>query len=80
VYGSLWTVPDSETSLLMFMVHHYLVRERLGPAEALHAAQLWMLDPARVAPASMPADLAALTGSASLARPTAWAAFTHLGR
>ncbi|WP_231406151.1 CHAT domain-containing protein [Streptomyces clavuligerus] len=29
VIGSLWPVPDEATSLLMYMTHHYLSRERL---------------------------------------------------
>jgi CHAT domain-containing protein len=79
VFGSMWAVPDAETSLLMFMVHHYLVVEGRRPADSLHAAQLWMLDPARRAPASMPPDLAAHSGRSGAADPIAWAAFTHLG-
>lgn len=80
VFGSMWAVPDAETSLLMFMVHHYLVAEGRRPADSLHAAQLWMLDPARKAPPSMPPELAAHSRRMGAADPVAWAAFTHLGR
>jgi CHAT domain-containing protein len=80
VFGSLWTVGDAETSLLMFMVHHYLMVDRHRPADALHAAQLWMLNPHRRAPRTMPAELAASSDQPELADPLAWAAFTHLGR
>ncbi|MDY7083603.1 MAG: CHAT domain-containing protein [Actinomycetota bacterium] len=78
-FGSLWPVPDAETSALMFMVHHHLAAGH-APADALHRAQLWMLDPQRVTPAGMPPALARhCTGSAPAA-PRCWAAFTHQGR
>jgi hypothetical protein len=80
VFGSLWAVGDAETSLLMFMAHHYLIADQHRPADALHAAQLWMLNPHRRAPKTMPADLAAHSDRPELADPLAWAAFTHLGR
>ncbi|MFI7435112.1 CHAT domain-containing tetratricopeptide repeat protein [Micromonospora haikouensis] len=78
VFGSLWRVPDDGTSLLMYVVHH-LLRQGHAPADALHRAQLWMLDPDRRPPAGMPPELAAACGGASLAQPLSWAAFTHLG-
>jgi CHAT domain-containing protein len=79
VFGSLWPVPDAETSVLMFMVHHFLA-ESHTPADALHRAQRWMLDPWRRPPPEMPAELATNCGSSDLANPMAWAAFLHLGR
>ncbi|WP_431975687.1 CHAT domain-containing protein [Micromonospora haikouensis] len=78
VFGSLWRVPDDGTSLLMYVVHH-LLRQGHAPADALHRAQLWMLDLDRRPPAGMPPELAAACGGASLAQPLSWAAFTHLG-
>jgi hypothetical protein len=80
VFGSLWAVPDEATSLLMFMVHHFLTVEHRPPARALHAAQRWMLDPHRRPPRSMPPDLAQFADRPALSDPVAWAAFTHLGR
>jgi hypothetical protein len=80
VFGSLWSVPDAETSVLMFLVHHFLNAENCAPADALHRAQLWMLDPWRRPPPGMPAELAAHCGSTELADPVAWAAFNHMGR
>ncbi len=80
VFGSLWAVPDAETSLLMFMVHHYLNTESCAPADALHSAQLWMLDPARRPPAGMPPELVDCCDRPEAANPISWAAFTHLGR
>ncbi|MEV5208074.1 CHAT domain-containing protein [Micromonospora sp. NPDC053740] len=80
VFGSLWSVPDAETSMLMFLVHHFLNAEACAPADALHRAQLWMLDPSRRPPPGMPADLAAHCESPALADPASWAAFHHMGR
>ncbi|WP_422733411.1 CHAT domain-containing protein [Micromonospora sp. WMMD558] len=80
VFGSLWSVPDVGTSLLMYLVHHFVYEEGCPPAEALHRAQLWMLDPDRKPPHGMPAELAAQCGRRDNAEPLAWAAFTHLGR
>ncbi|MFF8727124.1 CHAT domain-containing protein [Streptomyces sp. NPDC015171] len=80
VLGSLWPVPDEATSYLMFMVHHYLHAERARPATALRLAQLWMLDPDRRTPATMPPELAAQAGSVDPDDLRGWAGFTHLGQ
>ncbi|MFG2616681.1 CHAT domain-containing protein [Streptomyces sp. NPDC048507] len=80
VIGSLWPVPDDATSLLMFLTHHYLRREQEPPARALRRAQLWMLDPARTAPAAMPPALAARLAVLDPHDLSAWAGFTHLGQ
>ncbi|MEV4352047.1 CHAT domain-containing protein [Actinoplanes sp. NPDC049596] len=79
VFGSLWRVPDEETSLLMFLVHHHLNTGRCSPADALRQAQLWMLDPDRAVPPTMPAELARHGTSPRLADPLCWAGFTHQG-
>jgi CHAT domain-containing protein len=79
VFGSLWAVPDDATSLLMFMAHHYLRVEGLRPADALHRAQLWMLDPDRQVPPEMPATFAGRVALVDRHDVAAWAAFTHLG-
>jgi len=78
-FGSLWPVPDEETSMLMYVVHHHLAAG-CGPADALHRAQLWMLDPDRRPPAGMPDELARHTAGPRPAEPRCWAAFTHQGR
>ncbi len=80
VFGSLWPVPDEGTSLLMYMVHHFLREMRSDPITALHQAQLWMIDPARQPPSSMPPQLVALCDRLDLADPVTWASFTHQGR
>jgi CHAT domain-containing protein len=80
VFGSLWAVPDAETSLLMYLVHHFLATESCDPVDALHRAQLWMLDPARRPPPGMPMELARHAAGDTVAAPASWAAFTHYGR
>lgn len=80
VFGSLWPVPDTETSLLMYMVHHHLNVNACAPMDALHRAQLWMLDPGREPSAGMPSDLIRFCGGPAPPRLAAWAGFTHLGR
>ncbi|MFD7555655.1 CHAT domain-containing protein [Streptomyces sp. NPDC059835] len=79
VLGSLWTVPDEATSVLMYMTHHYMRREGHPPGQALRNAQLWMLDDRRRPPAGMPADLVARVPLIDAADPVGWAGFTHLG-
>lgn len=80
VLSTLWSVPDKETSVLMFMFHHYLRTESLAPWEALHRAQLWMLDPERQVPASMPGPLRDRFDAQRAAEVEAWAGFTHWGK
>lgn len=80
VTGARWNVDDDATSLLMFMFHYFLAVRHESPRDALRAAQLWMLDPARSIPPEMPYELAkdaAGLGSVDIAD---WAAFTHQGR
>ncbi|WP_031003683.1 CHAT domain-containing protein [Streptomyces sp. NRRL F-5727] len=81
VLGSLWTVPDGATSLLMYMTHHYMAREGRTPGEALREAQSWMLQDRRTrqAPPGMPADMAARVPELDADDLAAWAGFTHLG-
>ncbi|MFI5906880.1 CHAT domain-containing protein [Dactylosporangium sp. NPDC051541] len=80
VFGSLWRVPDDDTALLMYALHHHLSAERRAPVDALRAAQLWMLDPGREPLPGMPPALAGRCDRTSLADPRSWAAFVHLGR
>jgi CHAT domain len=80
VIGARWEVPDVHTALLMFMLHRHLTEHPAdGAAEALRAAQLWMLDRHRKVPAEMPAALAAQARRAGARHPYAWAAFTCHG-
>lgn len=80
VLSTRWAVPDRATSVLMFMVHHYVTAENRPAWAALHEAQLWMLDPHRKPPPTMPEDLRRQLGRADVARTDAWAGFVHAGR
>jgi CHAT domain-containing protein len=80
VVGSLWPAPDTETSLLMFMVHRYLRVDGCPPAEALRRAQRWMLATDREVPADLPAELRAQCPPGTEFDLAAWAGFIHFGR
>ncbi|MEV7215773.1 CHAT domain-containing protein [Kitasatospora cineracea] len=79
VIGSRWVASDSATAVLMAVFHHYLNEDRLSPAEALRAAQLWMLDPQRSNPGSLHGDLLRAAARPDLDRTAYWAAFIHQG-
>jgi CHAT domain-containing protein len=76
VVASLWRVDDDPTAVLMFMLHHHLARG-LAPADALRRAQLWMIDPERLIPASMPAAVRRVVRVANLSDPASWASMVH---
>lgn len=84
VVGSKWAIADQpQTLVLMYMFHYFLHDagdESAGsPADALRAAQMWMLDPDRATPdGADPAAFARLEEK-NLADPVFWAAFTHHG-
>ncbi|MFF4452254.1 CHAT domain-containing protein [Streptomyces goshikiensis] len=87
VVGSLWAIADDiRTSMVMYVFHHYLTGRGLpehpeavgSPADALRAAQLWMLDPHRIVPPALSAVLEAHP-ELDLDAPHIWAAFTHHG-
>ncbi|MGX7672019.1 CHAT domain-containing protein [Plantactinospora sp. DSM 117369] len=80
VVGSLWPVPDDATSLLMYMLHHYLAVDRQGPAQALRLAQLWMLDPDRRVPPGMPRALRERMPAIDPEDLVGWAGFNHFGQ
>jgi len=44
VWGTLWTVNDLSTALLMVKAYQGLIREGKGKPEALRDAQLWLRD------------------------------------
>jgi uncharacterized protein YfiM (DUF2279 family) len=79
VIGTQWEVSDARSALLMFMTYEFLAAGAGRPADALRAAQLWMLDPARPVPPGMPAELAAQARRRGLGNPAAWAGFVHHG-
>jgi CHAT domain-containing protein len=62
------------------MFHHFLNNGHPRPADALRAAQLWMLDTARAPLDGLPPRLAAAARRGRLlTAPYAWAAFTCHG-
>ncbi|RMI29214.1 CHAT domain-containing protein, partial [Streptomyces triticirhizae] len=77
--GSRWTTVDGASALMMVVFHHHLTVEGLAPADALRAAQLWMLDPERRPPPGMGGQLAREARRPSLQRVAEWAAFVHQG-
>ena len=80
VIGSLWNIPDGPTSWLAFLFHRHR-SAGAPPADALRAAQLWMLDPDSDVPDALPALLhTANVGDIPLRHPLLWAGLTHLGR
>jgi hypothetical protein len=78
--GSRWEIPDSATSLLMFMFHLRVARYGDSPRDALRLAQLWLLNPDRKPPEEMPGELAQRARRLRLRDITAWAGFVHQGR
>jgi hypothetical protein len=79
VVGSRWTAQDGASALMMAVFHHYLIVEGQGPADALRAAQLWMLDPNRENPGSLTGELLREISRPGLERLPVWAAFIHQG-
>ncbi|MFF9089196.1 CHAT domain-containing protein [Streptomyces sp. NPDC014991] len=79
VVGSRWAVNDSATALMMAVFHHMLTSEDVAPADALRAAQLWMLDPDRRPPPGLDDPLRREAARADLHDIHLWAAFTHQG-
>lgn len=79
VVGSRWAVDDSATALMMAAFHHFLAGKGLAPADALRAAQLWMLDPDREPPPGMDGPLSREAARVDLHATHLWAAFTHQG-
>ncbi|UED87459.1 CHAT domain-containing protein [Streptomyces profundus] len=77
--GSRWTTRDGASALMMAVFHHHLAVDGLAPADALRAAQLWMLDPARRPPPGVEGELAREARQPFLDRVPVWAAFIHQG-
>lgn len=79
VISAQWSVPDTDTSVLMFMFHHYLRTTGQRPADALRAAQLWMINGGPT-PDTMPPTLREHINARTAARVESWAGFVHSGR
>ncbi|WP_328322871.1 CHAT domain-containing protein [Kribbella sp. NBC_00382] len=80
VLSTQWSIPDRDTSLLMYMFHHFLITKSCLPWDALRQAQLWMLDDGRTPPPDMPAPLRRLLADTDPTRITSWAGFVHSGQ
>ncbi|MEO3756059.1 CHAT domain-containing protein [Streptomyces sp. B6B3] len=79
VIGSRWAVNDGTTAVMMTVFHDFLTGQRLAPADALRAAQLWMLDPNRQPPPTLRDPLLREATRTDLHQIHHWAAFTHQG-
>lgn len=79
VIGSRWAVRDSSTAVMMAVFHDFVTTHGLAPADALRAAQMWMLDPDREPPPTLHGDLRGEAARTDLDRIQLWAAFTHQG-
>jgi CHAT domain-containing protein len=79
VISSQWSVPDSPTSILMYLFHHYLRDGGLAPVAALREAQISMIE-RRPLPDSMPEDLRAYARDVDTSDILNWAGFFHAGR
>lgn len=79
VVGSRWEVSGLMTSPLMFMFHRFLHDEGMRPADALRAAQLWLLDPDREYPLDMPEVFVGDLTTHDFTAIANWAAFAHYG-
>ena len=78
VIGSRWAIDDWATAVCMIVFHHHLAAGDTTPAEALRAAQRWMLGPEREAVPAVSESLlremrTPLDGVAN------WAPFIHQG-
>ncbi|RKT87466.1 CHAT domain-containing protein [Saccharopolyspora antimicrobica] len=80
VVGTRWEIDDLVTAMFMIVFHHHLNDGFPEPADALRAAQLWMLDPHRRPIPGVPDELARYFAETDPATPAHWAAFTYHGR
>jgi hypothetical protein len=79
VIGAGWPAADGATSLLMLMFHHFLSDTDAHPADALRAAQLWMLGRSHQEVDPLPPALARAALLRNRGAIPAWAAFTYQG-
>ena len=77
VVSTLWPVPDAPTSVLMYALHYFLRRRSLRPADALNAAQRWMLGQWPGAEPEL--DRAMPRNRGPEPGITEWAGFVHAG-
>jgi CHAT domain-containing protein len=80
VLATQWAVPDGSTSVLMYMLHHFLTARRLPAWAALREAQLWMLGSDHPVPPGMPGALRRQVDTIGAVGLEAWAGFVHQGQ
>jgi len=78
VIGSRWAVDDWAAAVCMIAFHHYLAAGDRTPADALRAAQRWMLDADRE-PIPAVSECLRQETQASLDDVSNWAPFIHQG-
>jgi hypothetical protein len=79
IVGSRWMVEDWTSAVCMVSFHHHLARGDTAPADALRAAQRWMLDPERERIPVLAEGLMRSRVRHPLEALSAWAPFTHQG-
>jgi len=80
VVGWLRPVAQPVAALMLFVLHAHLADRGLPPADAVHAAQEWMLDPRRETPPYLPAAHAVTLAGTDLTDPSLWSALCYRGR
>jgi hypothetical protein len=78
VIGSKWSVDDTSSAVLMYVLHHFLAGGA-DPALALRRAQLWALDADRPSGPLLPGPLARRMEGKPALPVEAWAPFIHQG-
>ncbi|MFF8969797.1 CHAT domain-containing protein [Streptomyces sp. NPDC014995] len=78
VIGSKWSIDDTSSAVLMYVLHHFLA-EGADPALALRRAQLWALDADRPSVPGLPGPLAMRIEGKPALSVDAWAPFIHQG-
>ncbi|MGH8906678.1 MAG: CHAT domain-containing protein, partial [Egibacteraceae bacterium] len=81
VIGSLWSVPDLSTAVLMMRYYELWRTDGLEPREALRQAQRWVRDATSAELRDRYPNVPWPAGDSEhpFARPNAWAAFTYTG-
>jgi hypothetical protein len=79
VAGWLWPVADDVAALIQYILSEELLGTGLH-AGTVGAVQRWMIDPARVVPAGLPAAHSRTVATTDLTQPRLWAALAYRGR
>ena len=79
VIGSRWAIDDWSSAVCIVVFHHYLAAGCLAPADALRAAQRWMLGPAPAREPIAAVERLLERDGRPLDAVSAWAPFIHQG-